>query len=323
MRRVLFVLLSIAAPAAAQEWTVAERIALPLEGPIDLASVARPDEDPMRIVITGSYTFLLDGSEIDAVGVEHGDRREAGVVALPPGSRVIDSDPVAHRYTIEIPRAASMPMSLRIGPLAMRHLITVSEARANLQGAIHVEHLVPPPPPPPAMAVVASEASNVPIVYWLAGVLGIGLIGAGGVWQAQRRREPVAILVRRAQRARRAIARECATLGPAFDPVSASALRLLEATEQTAAHDRALAAAIARTEWAAGAKEDHAKLLERKATARKRLIELVTRLEQTATQLAGRSADAARAMGVDSLLDELGTDLDAASEAEEELAHIG
>jgi hypothetical protein len=321
-RLAIVALFALAAPVRA-EWVVEDRIELPLSGvPIDLAPYASEDEENVRFVLSGTYTFLLDGAELDAMGGQLGERHDPSLamVALPPGARVIDEDRAAHRYTIEAPRSASMPIALRIAPLAMRHLITASEARANLQGSIALEHVAQPPTPAPS-AVVVERASSVPIGAWLAGLLGFGALGGAAAWVSKRRRDPAAVLSRRAHRARAAIARECAALGPAFDPVSSSATRLLEATEQAASHDRALRDALSRTSWTQAA-GDRAALAERTAQARSRLQELVLRLESIATQLAGRRADASRAVGIDALVSELEDDFDAAASAEDELAHL-
>ncbi len=327
MRRaaIAALLLFAAAPASAQ-WTVAHRAALPPSGePIELAALARPDEETVRVRLSGSYSFLVDGSEIDALGARRAGEEDVSgpsLVALPPGARVIERDPALHRYTIEIPRAASMPVALNPAPLAMRHLITVSEARASLQGAIFVEHLVPPPPPPPAMAVVAREASAVSPLAWLgAGAALLGLFGLGAVG-VRRRRDPVLALLRRARRAQRAIERECAGLGPAFDPVAASTARLLEAAERSEHHRREVERALSRTAWTSAATAERARLHEQSEGARKRLAQIAQRLEQTVTALAGRRAAAHRAEGVDTLLGELEGDLDAAVSAEEELARL-
>lgn len=327
MRRAVVVaaLVLVAAPAAAQ-WTVAHRAPLPASGePIDLAALASPHEETVRVRLSGSYSFMVDGSEVDALGARRAGEDDVSgppLVALPPGARVVERDPALHRYTIEIPRAASMPVALNPAPLAMRHLITVSEARANLQGAIFVEHLVPPPPPPPAMAVVAREASEVSPLAWLGG--GAGLLAFFGLAAlgVRRRRDPVLALLRRARRAQRSIERECAALGPAFDPVAASTARLLEAAERSEHHRREVERALSRTAWTSAATAERARLHEQSEGAQKRLSQIAQRLEQTVTALAGRRAAAHRADGVDALLGELEGDLDAAVSAEEELAHL-
>lgn len=331
MKRALVALaMLIAAPASAQGttsgWTVAHRAPLsPHAPPLDLASLASPHEERVRIRLSGSYSFLLDGSEIDALGARragHTDVSGPSIVVLPPGAELVESDPIAHRYTVEIPRATSMPVAIDASPLAMRYLITASEARAQLQGAIFVEHLVPPPPPPAAITVAAREASELsPIVWIVSGASGLFFFGLAFL-AVRRRRDPLLALARRARRAQRAIERECALLGPAFDPVAASTARLLEAAERSERHRREVERALSRTAWTSSATNERARLHEQSESARRRLAQIAARLEQTATTLAGRRADALRAGDVDSLLGELGDDLDAAVSAEDELAHL-
>lgn len=327
MRRAALVLalLAVAAPASAQ-WTVAHRVTLPISGaPIDVATFARPGDETLRIALVGSYSFALDGSEVDAFSAQTARRRDvtAGAfIILPPGARLVASDPVAHRYELELPRAPSMPVAFNVAPLAMRHLMTSTEARASLSGAIELEHLVPPAPPVPATVAIVREASDAHPLGWLGAGLGVSaLLGLGWV-TTRRRRDPMLALLRRARRAQRSVAGECAALGPAFDPVAASAQRLLEAASRTEAHRREVEKAVARTRWATSATAERARLHEQSESARRRLVDIATRLEQTATALAGRRAESASPSGVETLLGELNDDLDAAVRAEEDVARL-
>jgi hypothetical protein len=312
--------LALAPLAARADWTVAHRAPLPVDGtPIDLAAIAGPDEDPVRIELTGSYSFLVDGSEIDALSRTASGVRDvsAGFVRLPAGARVIASDETAHRYTIEVPRAASMPIALDATPLAMRYLITAREARANLQGSIELAHLAPPPPPPPASEVAIEAASSFPWIGWASIAAGLAIILGAFALGMSRRRDPVHALVRRADRARAAIGRECAALGPAFDPVFTSADRIADAAARTATHHRAQRAALARTADLRGGDSDRAHIAERAQASFESLRDLVQRLEGIAARLAGQTAETLRANDVDSLVDELGSDLEIALEAQE------
>ncbi len=314
---------------AQAEWTVAERVALPSSGqPIDLGNLVQTHEETVRVRLRGSLTFNHDGSQIDAMGRTVGGTRDVTggpFVVLPAGSVVVESDPEAHRYTVEIPRAASMPIRFNVFGLATRNLLTVTEARALLVGAIEVEHLVPPPPPPPAPSAVAQaqrSASGVPLAGWVGLGGGLLLLGFAGFAFMRRQKDPILELVRRAVRARDAIGREVVALGPAFDPVAASAERLLEVARQHAAHHASLERALDRTSSmeSDAAKQRRLGVAASKGEVRAKLDSLVARLEDTATELAGRNADAGRARGVDALVAELGADLDAAVQAEQELS---
>lgn len=307
-------------------WTVAQRMSLPVSGqPIDLARLATAQEESVRIVLEGTLTFGPDGSGIDAMGRFVGDTRDVTAgpfVIFPPGAVVVDEDPVAHRYTVDVPRTAHMPLGFNVLGLATRHLMTATEARSSLIGAIEVSHLVPPPPPPPAPVRMARAAAGVSPLYFVGGGAGLIVLFGLVVAAARRRKDPIVELLGRAARAKRAVAREVVALGPAFDPVAASAERLHEAALQHSAHHASIAEALGRT----------AKMASDEARARRRGLEakmdevraklrgLVARLEDTATELAGRNADTGRACGVEAFVAELGADLEAAVEAEEELA---
>lgn len=328
--RALLMTLLLLVPAAAHaqaDWTVVHRASLPATGaPVDLSTLAASNEDPVRVRLSGTYSFSVDGSRIDAMGRTLGGERDTTggpYVVLPPGSVVVESDPVAHRYVIDVPRGADMTLRFNVYGLATRHLLTATEARARLTGAIEVEHLAPPPPPPPAPTAtqhVARAATGVSPFAWAGGGLSLfALLGLGLVF-ARRRRDPIRELTRRASRAHDAIAREVIALGPAFDPVAASAARLIEAAQQHAAHHGSLERALARTAEMSGAQARRMDLAAKKGEVRAKLEDLVARLEETAAELAGRNADATRARGVEAMLSTLGDDLDAAVSAEEELA---
>ena len=324
-------LLAASSPVAlAQtEWTVAERVTLPSSGePLDLGPMVQTHEESVRVRLLGTLSFAHDGSQIDAMARTVGGTRDVTggpFVVLPAGSVVVESDPEAHQYTVEIPRAASIPIRFNVFGLATRNLLTVTEARAQLVGAIEVEHLVPPPPPPPppsAAVQVERSARGVPVGVWAGLGAGLLLFGVAGFVMMRRRKDPILELVRRAVRARDAIGREVVALGPAFDPVAASAERLLEVARQHAEHHASLDRALQRTSSMASdaAKKRRLGVAASKGDVRAKLEALVARLEDTATELAGRNADAGRARGVDALVAELGADLEAAVQAEEELA---
>src|SRR5690606_4113703 len=142
--------------------------------------------------------FLHDGSEIDAMSATAGGTRDVSLgplVTLPPGSRVIQSDPLAHRYVVQVPRAPSMPLALNLYGLSARHLLTVSEVNASLSGAIEVEHLVPPPPPPSAtdraVGVASAHASSIGPLGWAGGASLVLAFGALGLLATRRRRDPI------------------------------------------------------------------------------------------------------------------------------------
>lgn len=328
MRRalVLFAALWLVPFSASADWTVAHRVVLPSNGqPVDLAGFVQPGDETLRFVLSGTVSFAHDGSRIDAMSRHVSGRHDVAAgpfVVLPAGAMVVESDAVAHRYTVEAPVASSMPVAFNLMGLATQNLLTVSEATQMLSGAIELEHLRPPAPPPPpverAAASVTRTASAIPAEAIAGSGVGVFLLAALGFVFVRRRRDPIAQLLSRAQRARRAIAREVLELGPAFDPVSASAERLDEAAQQHAAHHRAIDKALERTAWTHASKR-RLELTAKRAEAFEKLAELVDRLEDTATHLAARAADTDRARGVDALVDRLDLDLGVALDAEEEL----
>jgi hypothetical protein len=161
------VLAVLAATAEAQpaEWEVAARQSVPLDGrPLDVGPLVRSGVDRVRIVLTGTITTSIDGSEIDALGRRVVDRAgratEGNYLVLPDGARVIESDEVAGRFVAELPVAPSMPIGLDLYALARLHLVTRSDVARSLSGAIEVELLVPPAPAPaggPAPAPAPDE----------------------------------------------------------------------------------------------------------------------------------------------------------------------
>jgi hypothetical protein len=181
-----------AATAEAQpaEWEVAGRESVPLDGTaLELGPLVRPGVDRVRVVLTGTVTTSIDGSEIDALGRRVVDRAgratEGSYLVLPDGARVIESDDVAGRFVAELPVASSMRIGLDLHAIARRHLITRSEVARSLSGAIEVELLVPlapaaaatPAPAPAPEAEPADVESPGPSVGAIAGfAIGVPLL---------------------------------------------------------------------------------------------------------------------------------------------------
>ena len=146
MRALLAAALALATTVSAHAqdaWTVAQRMSLPVSGaPIDLASMAAPHEETVRVRLSGTVSFTYDGSEIDAMGRTSNGTRDVTAgpfVVLPAGSSVIESDPVAHRYTVEIPRSSAMELRFNAFGLATANLLTISEAQAQFVSDIRTQ----------------------------------------------------------------------------------------------------------------------------------------------------------------------------------------
>jgi hypothetical protein len=316
--------LSLASPAAGE--VVRDHFPLPSNGmPLDLASLVAEGEEPVRIVLSGTLSSSIDGSEIDALGRSLGDRRieaEGPFVRLPAGSRLVASDPEIHRYTFEIPRRSPMPLALHLAPLAARHLVTLSEMEESCIGAIEVELLTPraaPAIPRDASSVLGAEAEGLGS-RWLAAPAGAGglLLLMGGLLLARRRRAPAeAALIDRCRAADKAVRREVGTLGPAFGHVASASGRLLDTALQARSHLEATRRASKRTSGlnAEAAQATRARLRLQEGRGLESLKSIAERLEATAADLAALQAGQSRVLDLDQVVAALDCELETAVEA--------
>jgi len=324
----LLVLAAVTAPLPAQAEVVRHRLLLPPPGAaLDLALVAPEGVDPVRIVLSGTVTSSIDGVEYDPVAGRRfdgsGPRGEGPFVAFPPGARLVEKRG-AGRTVVELPRAASMPLSLQVAPLARRHLVTMSEASASLSGGVEVQVLGPAPAVPEvAFASLAKELAEVP-TQAAAPVAGgaslLGLLGVLGFVQLRRTRRRRR-LMRRIRSTARGIGAESRALGPAFDHVTASSEALLHAAGTAQRHLQEARAALRRTRRhsSAAAALERQGLRQQEAEALGRLESIAERLEATRVALAahgaGRSADACLSDSLEALDLEMATALSAEAEA--------
>jgi hypothetical protein len=207
-------------------------------------------------------------------------------------------------------------------PLAARHLVTPSELRAGITGAIEMEILAPPPGPVAAAvesARVGARGLTIGVVAATAAVPALALVG---LFAFRRRRYGPADerLLRRCRVAVRAVEREAARLGPAFDEVVAASTRMLDGATDVRDHYRAAGAAEHRTRAmrSEGAAAQKKELRSQRREALARLAEIASRLEETATELAAHGANQRRARHVDDLVRELLVELGTAKTADEE-----
>lgn len=346
----LLVITAAGLPAVAE--VVSQRVVLPANGiPVDLAPLLGSGSGhvPVRIVITGTLSSSLDGSEIDAMGRRVGERfieAEGPFVRLPPGARLIESDPEIHRYLFEVPRQTPLPVALHLAPLAARHLVTLSELEQRCTGAFEVELLetapssvtmsdsIHPAPAPPAL-LTASRPPAPPLSRWTltepglvaqfgAGVAFLLLLGALALHQ--RTRKSVATdLMRRCRVASRTVEREARALGPAFDHVIAASVRLVETALQAKDHLNAARSALHRTESlrADGARTTRGQLLEQQRRALGCMKGIAERLEETAAGLAVYRADQAQVLDADDLVGALDAELETAVTATREAGFGG
>ncbi len=320
----LCLIVGVAEPAAAQ--SVRRRLVLPPDGmPVDIAPLALTADEPMRVVISGTLSSSLDGSEIDALERRVGDRlieAEGPFVLLPNGTRLVEADREIHRYVFEIPRSAHMPVAVHLAPLAVRHLVTLSELERSCTGALELEVLGEPTRPPMSSRLVGKRAATSSRPLWqvcvpagggtLAILFALGLV----VWR--RRRAPAErSLIRRCEAANRAIAREVKGLGPAFDSVAEAGGRLLESAVRMRSHLDETRGALSRTGHlrAEGARMARAQLRTQECRTLACLQGIAERLEATAADLAARQAGRSRVRDLDQVIAALDQELAIVDEA--------
>lgn len=321
---VLGALLSVAAvPAAAQErtWEVVEHRTLDASHVV-LDVPASSDGAPTRVAVHGTLDTALDGSELDVVSVLRGgvaDRAAGAPVLLSQGAAIVEADETAHRYVIEAPPGVPIHAALAIAPMAAAHLVTATELRASLRGALEVDVLRRSEAPTPVAALVAEPASSGMGAATLAGVLAaVGFV-------VLRRREPEeARLVRRARRAREAIETRARALGPALQGLATSAERLEAAVRRTREHLRALDAALDATRGAEGAsaRARRTELEARRAGARTDLERMTDELEATVVRLASIASERQAETEVERAALRLRAEIDLAEEVEREVARL-
>ena len=316
-----------ALPASSE--VVLSRFALPSNGsPVDIAPLVADLEGPVRIVLSGTLSSSLTSSEIDALALIGGGRRDESsgpFVRLPPGARLIESDPDISSYIFEVPTDGPLPLALHLAPLAARRLVTSSEMEASCTGAIEVE-VVGPHPVPVSGAVAAKDTVSRTIVPSPPLLIGSSaavllLMSIGGVLFRRRGRRPsTARLIRRCRAADREVRKEASGLGPAFGYVSSASAELLEAALKSRDHLTTLRSAKKRTARleARDAVMERERLARRQQTTMDHLEGITERLEATAAELTARRAEQTRVMNVEELVTELTGELETAVAATEE-----
>ncbi|MEM9070928.1 MAG: hypothetical protein AAGE52_20630 [Myxococcota bacterium] len=313
----LATLLSLASTAFAQEH-VPMRIELPLDGtPVDLTGTLGPD----RIIeVAGTITSAYDGAELDVFS-----RRAEGVrfeadgpfVFFPEGTEVLEQDPTTHRYRLQLPEHERPIVSFAIARLAARQLQTRSEAAAMLSGVLEVDVYGVPAAvteaAEPKGAIASVDAG--PSYAW--GFLGLVPLGLLALFR--RKRESWASWRKRAKRATKAIEREAARLGPAYDHVVETSRELCERAMLLERHAQAIGDAERRIEGkrstAAARREE---LTQEARLARANMEALVQRLEGVAAELAAQVARHERVVDIDQISLAMSRELEIAVAADHE-----
>ena len=329
---VLAALLAITAPCMAQDdaWRVVATRRVDAFESIDLAGAEGPSERPVRIRVRGTLSSSIDGSTLDARGIERGagvrDETRAPLV-LPEGTVLVSADPAVHEYVLDVPRGSRARIAIDVGSLAARHLVTASEERAALTGALIVEVMAPVEAVPPvqaATAAVVETSSAIPGWAWAGGLVSAPLLFGLLIAAARRRARPEEVLLRRAVAAHGALVRAARALGTAFAGATRAADGLLAGARHASAHVAALDRAIRESEFVRSG-EGAAKVAElraRRLSAIERLSRVVAQMEEAAVELAGARADRSEAGDVEQKLSALRSELEIGSATEAELARI-
>jgi hypothetical protein len=319
----LFCVLLVASGAGAQDaWVVSERAALGADVPSIEIAAAR-EGAPTRVRLSGTLTSLLDGAELDGAHITTDGATDAALgpaVLLSEGAVIVDEDTALHRYVVEAPPGTPIRLTLAVSRLAARRLVTSSELRASLQGAIEIETLRPP-----AVAPSATLAETAPSATGALAALALALVlSATGAFVLRRREPAEAVLLRRARRASDAIARKARTLGPAFVGCLAPASRLEAAARRSREHVLVLDRALAETRWAESeAARARVKELEaRRARVVADLSRVVEQLEVTLVRLTALGAERHAENEVASVVSRMEDELDLGETVEREVAAL-
>jgi hypothetical protein len=300
------------------------RLTLPLDGsPLDLALLARSPSGRIRFVVEGAVFSTVDGSSYDAFTRRVGDRviqEDGAFVVLPPGARIIESDPIAHRYVIEIDARASAPVAFATSKLVGRYLLPRSEVVERLEGEITIELLTPETTaaaitrmPPPSSTPELHDDDALGSFFALV-ALPLPLLLLLRRTPEERRQ------LKRVGRALRAIEGEARRLGPAFLAVVDAARRVSEAAAGIGRDAARARAAFRRTAWveSGAAAERRQKVQDREQDLVRRLAFLAEQLEVLATELATVDIDGASTKAMTTRLSELTRDFEEAVAARQE-----
>lgn len=324
---------ALAAPAAAQEdeWIAIRRVAVSasaplaeLNGGLSSANVARGT--PLRLVVSGTVTDGIDGAELDAVArFASGVRDEIRPpLRLPAGARVTHADELAHRYEVDVAPGTDLRFALDVAGLAARHLVTASELRARLDGAIEIELLVPRSAVVPPVVPAGAGAAPLAPGSSLPGLALGSALGALGLALALRRRRARAedeLLLGRAVRAHAALGTKARALGPQFTGAIGPADRLLAAVHTGRGHLAAIDRALAESAFveSAAAVARRTELRQGRDAALARIAAATGALEEALVALGASTANRSAAADMERSLLDLGAEVEVGRAVDREL----
>lgn len=314
------VIAAVAARAGAQERVVATS-RVDAWDRADLSWVPGPT---VRVVLRGTLSNAIDGSEIDAMHVTTASRslEDGSPLVFPAGARLVEQRGPSV-YLVELPAGQGASIGLNVPALAARHLVTASELRASLTGVILVE-VLGEDAPPVVTSVAAAPVTSSSAALAGAAMLSLPLLALGLVLARRRRTDRDAALMARVARARAAITREARTLGAAFEGALASANALAEAAGRQRAHLVELDRAIARAGWvrSEAASASLATMHARRAEGLAKLEAIVAQLEETVVRMAACVADRSAIAGLERDLARARSEVEVGESVEQELAGI-
>jgi hypothetical protein len=329
---VLLTLHAMRGVAQAQEerWVVVSQAAASPGAPMlelnsALASAGIAPTTPVRIRLRGTVTDGFDGAEIDALGRRLGalDEPSDRWVVRPPGARELERDPASHEVTLEIPAGSDLRFGLNVTALATSHLVTASEMRGRLDGAIEVALLVPASAiPSDAPAAALAEPASASLVPY--GVSAGGLLAALALMLGLRRRKvipPELELLARARRAHEKLVKDARALGPQFEGVIAPGDKLLDGAKRSCAHLTEIDRSLKDTAFvkSAAAEARLEELRTERVRALRRLEDVVSGLEEAIVRLAHSRADRAAVTDIAGALAKIGDEVAIGREVDAEL----
>ncbi len=314
----------VSARAGAQDaraWEV-DHLATLDAATVALVVPASTDGAPTRIRVRGTIDSTLDGAELDAVSVRHGgalDHALGAPLVLSPGAEVVQSDAALHRYVIEAPPGTPIRAALAISRLAAAHLVTATELRESLRGALEVEILRRPPIAP--MAATRGVEGESPALGASALALVLALVGLS--WLSRREPEE-AVLLRRARRAREAIEARVRALGPAHHGIATSATGLETSVRGARVHLAKLDAALGASRWTRSdaARAERDRLAIRRASVRADLERMTGELESALVRLAAIEAERLAEPDLDAIARRLRDEVELGEEVERAVARM-
>jgi hypothetical protein len=321
------VVAAVAASASAQE-RVVHSARVDAWDVADLSwQAAAPDTGAVRVLVRGSLTCAIDGAEIDAMQIVTTSRVEdvGSPLVFPEGARLVEVRGV-HEYVFDVPPGPGATIALNVPGLAARHLVTASDLRNSITGAIFVDVLsdAPAAAATPSATAVVAEPDGLTGLALAGGALGLPLLAFGLFVATRRRGSREDQLMLRVRRARSEIVREARALGAAFDGALASAEALVDAARRQRAHLTQLDRALARTAWVSTVEASASRetLVARRAEALARLESIVARLEETLVRMAACVADRSAIAGIERDLAGLRGEVEVGESVEQEIASL-